>query len=343
MGEIEFREYRPGDEAGILATFNTTFSESWTEGYVDRGLAHWRWLYELNPAGRRIVIGVDDDGTVACQYAGIPMRVLGPEGRELSFFHAVDSMVHPAYRKGLRKRGLFLEVAERYFERFGGHDDHLGFGYPVRAAWRIGERYLGYGLVRTVDFLVREIEPSRVVGSASETPADIEVRPVDWVRDGTALDALFARVGASYACVTIKDARYLSWRYGPDAPIRYEVLIAHSGATPAGLAVVRTSGSLVPDSATIGDLLVAPGDEPTLNALVASAQDLAIRDACRSLIAVENPCLFAATHLRTLGFESHPSSNWFERKLGSRDWTSGLSQEWLASNWSYCLGDSDLF
>ncbi|MCA8968182.1 MAG: GNAT family N-acetyltransferase [Planctomycetes bacterium] len=343
MGEIEFREYRPGDEGNILATFNTTFSESWTEGYVDRGLAHWRWLYELNPAGHRILIGVDDDGTVACQYAGIPMRVRGPEGRELSFFHAVDSMVHPAYRKGLRKRGLFLEVAERYFERFGGREDHLGFGYPVRAAWRIGERYLGYGLVRSVEFLMRDIEPSLVTGSASESRGGIEVRPVDWSHDAEALDALFARVGVSYSCVTIKDARYLSWRYGPDAPNRYHVLVAHSADSLAGLAVVRTSGSLVPDAATIGDLLVAPGDETTLNALIASAEDLAAANACRSLMTVENPDLFAGTHFRSLGFELHPSKNWFERKLGSRDWTSGLTQEWLASNWSYCLGDSDLF
>ncbi|HMQ21776.1 MAG TPA: GNAT family N-acetyltransferase [Planctomycetota bacterium] len=338
MGDVHFREYEPGDEVFILATFNRTFRETWGQGYVDRDLAHWRWLYEANPAGRRILLGIDEaDGTVACQYAGIPMRVRGPDGRDLSFFHAVDSMVHPDYRQGLRKRGLFLEVAERYFERFGGTLDHLGFGYPVQAAWRIGERFLGYGLVRTLDFLLRD------VGVDASMPAGFAVRSVDWAVDGKALDALFTNVGTQYACVTTKDATYLGWRYGPSAPHAYEVLLASDATSVRGMAVLRSEGSLVPDAATIGDLLVAPGDEDALAALVAGAQAFAKRASCASLMTVQNPQLFAGRALAALGFERRPSSDWFERKLGSRDWTSGLDRAWLAEHWSYCLGDSDLF
>lgn len=339
MGEIEFREYMAGDEERILATFNRTFSESWTEGYVDRTLAHWRWLFDLNPAGRRIMLGVDTDGTVACQYAGIPMRVLGPDGVELSFFHAVDSMVHPDYRQGLRKRGLFLEIAERYFDRFGGHEDHLGFGYPIRAAWRIGERFLGYRLVRSLDFLVREL-PMGVDAPTGIATSHIAGFSAD---ARTSFDECWARVGARHECVTVKDARYLEWRYGSSAPHDYVLVSARRGDALAGWCVLRFTGSLVPNAAAIGDLLVAPEDGDALAALVSASAGLALGAGCESLMTVQNPELFVGRALSELGFATRPSSEWFERKLGSRDWTSGLSQEWLAANWSYCLGDSDLF
>ena len=140
MTEISYRGYEPGDESQILATFNLVFREVIGDDFVDRTLERWRWSFVDNPAGSRIVLGLADDGRVACQYAATPMRVWCSQdgGHELSFFHAVDSMVHPEFRIGLRRRGLFLEVAERFFDEYGGKLDHFGFGYPVLPAWRIG-------------------------------------------------------------------------------------------------------------------------------------------------------------------------------------------------------------
>ncbi len=127
MADVELREYRPGDETAILATFNLVFREVCGDSYVDRTLERWRWEFADNPQGMRVMLAVTSDGLVAGQYAGVPMRVWSAQhGRELSFFHAVDSMVHPDYRKGLRKKSLFIEVAERYFETWGGVADELG-------------------------------------------------------------------------------------------------------------------------------------------------------------------------------------------------------------------------
>lgn len=340
MAEIEFREYQDDDEHGILETFNQTFAASWGEGYVDRSVEHWSWLYRDNPAGHRIMLGVDrESGKIACQYAGIPMRVRGPDGAELSFFHAVDSMVHPDYRQGLRKRGLFLEVAERYFERFGGAEDHLGFGYPIRPAWRIGERFLGYRLVRTLDFYVRNVE--ELAAPPALEASVLSMRDGGGVEDRE-LDALFEKLGPQHACVTIKDARYLRWRYGAAAPSEYFLALARREGEAVGWWMLRAEGGLVPDAATIGDFL-APDDTDVHGALLAASLAFAHEHTCAQLVAVTNPQLPFGRALAASGFAERPSSEWFERKLGSRDWTSGLSQEWLAENWSYCLGDSDLF
>lgn len=333
MTEITFRLYQPGDEVPILETFNRTFAEAWDEGYVDRTLAEWEWEFLGNPAGHRILLGMAEDGRVACQYAAVPIRVWA--GRELSFFHAVDSMVHPEFRTGLRKRGLFLEVAERFFEEFGGKVDDLGFGYPVRPAWRIGERFLGYRLIRSLDYLLR---PTADLLSA---PAAIEVREVE--RFSPALDAFELGLRNDFDCMTIKDRGYLDWRY-PDCPRHdYHILEAWDGDQYRGFVVLRLEGGLVPDSAMIGDFLVAPDDRDALRALLATANRLARDSGCSQLLTVQNPELPLFGVLSDLGFRAEPSSNWLERKLGSRDWTSGLDQEWLGGHWQYCLGDSDLF
>ena len=78
--ELEIRKYRPGDEGAILDTFNLVFREVCGAGYVDRTMAQWQWQYRDNPQGNRIWLAVAADGTVAAQYAGVPLLVDTPWG-----------------------------------------------------------------------------------------------------------------------------------------------------------------------------------------------------------------------------------------------------------------------
>ena len=109
--DLVIRPYEPGDEQGILETFNLVFREVCGEGYRDRTPAEWAWQYLENPRGMRVMLAVAPEGTVAAQYAAVPMAVLSPLG-PTSFVHAVDSMVHPAFRPGLKKPGLFVPTGQ---------------------------------------------------------------------------------------------------------------------------------------------------------------------------------------------------------------------------------------
>lgn len=336
MSGIEYRSYRSGDEQQILETFNLTFAEVCGEDFEPRSLARWYWQYRDNPAGRRIMLGIAPDGRVACQYAGVPIRIWCSRGggTELSFFHAVDSMVHPEFRTGLRRRGPFLEVAERFFDTYGGKVDALGFGYPVRDAWRIGERFLGYRLIHPLEFLLRAVGGT---GAASE----VEVQRIE--RFPVEVDALFRELREHFDCTTVKDAAYLNWRYAGCPDQDYRMLWAERRGEASGFAVLRAKGNLVPDAACLGELLVDPRDHATLAALVGEADRIAAEAGQDRLMTVQNPGLPCFATLESLGFERRPSSTWLERKLGSRDFTSGLDQDWLDRHWAYALGDSDLF
>src|SRR5258705_294355 len=155
------RPYRPGDEAAILKTFNVVFRAVCGPTYTDRGLEFWRWEFGAHEHGHRIALAVLDDGTVAAQYAGVPLQVHTSFGPKV-FVHIVDSFVHPEHRKGLKKPGLFVETAQPWFEDCRARGDAVLYGYPVATAERIGQRYLEYHRLRVVDYLCRDANAGNI-------------------------------------------------------------------------------------------------------------------------------------------------------------------------------------
>ncbi|HKE01679.1 MAG TPA: GNAT family N-acetyltransferase, partial [Planctomycetota bacterium] len=155
---ISIREYRPGDEASIVDCMRRVFGAGTPEGR-ERTLEHWQWEFAKNPTGLwRILVAVDDaaGGKVVGQYAGVPIRMFD-RGRVTIATQGVDSMVDPAYRGGLKRPGLFATLGMEWESRFVRSDvDPLLYGIPVPVAWRIGNAFLRYEVVRTQPVLYRE-------------------------------------------------------------------------------------------------------------------------------------------------------------------------------------------
>src|SRR5690606_23620036 len=203
---VVIRPYAPGDEVRILPTFNLVFREVCGPTYVDRELSFWHWEFSDRGLGRRISLAFAPDGTVVAQYAGVPLAMRTAFG-PATFVHIVDSMVHPQWRAGLKRPGLFVETALPWFRACDeDYHDAVLFGYPVPTAERIGQRYLGYARLRVVDYLCRAVNEGSI-----DLPPGIAVEQV--TKLGPEFDACAARFHADKACTTERDARYLSWRY----------------------------------------------------------------------------------------------------------------------------------
>ena len=334
-GEPTIRFYRPGDEHAILATFNLVFREVCGPSYVDRTLEQWRWAYLQNPAGHRISLAITDDGAIASQYAGMPMRYDTPFGEQL-FVHCVDSMTHPQWRQGLKSKSLFVETCLPFWDHCKAIGDALFYGFPVDAAFRIGQRYLKYVLMATVDFAIRPraLPPLAVpkgfdVERVAAVPADV--------------DALYERVRAEKACVLRRDHRWLSWRY-VDNPQRrdYELWTARRGGALCGLVVLKPLQGLAPDAATIVDWLAPERDDGAVDALLAVATRRQHEEQKERLLAVFPPWSAEWRALLQRGFDAVPSATWMQRRLVHNINVPFVTPEWLASSWWYTLGDSDL-
>ena len=334
MSEVQIRPYRPGDEAAILATFNLVFREVCGPGFVDRTPELWRWQFAENPSGQRISLAVAADGTVAAQYAGVPYR-LDTEHGTRTFIHIVDSFVHPAFRAGLKRPGLFVQTALPWFDDCFARGDAVLYGYPVPQAERIGQRYLEYHRLRVVDYLLLDL-----AGNAPAAPAAIEVRrgaavPAD-------LDALLGVVSRERRCWTRRDREYLDWRYVrcPGSP--YEVHEARREGRLAGVMVLRPHHDLVPGACTIADWIVPSTDDEAISALLAAAHARGRQEQRRHVLAVlADPCAEHAA-FRARGFAVVPSAQTLERRLTHRIYDQRFTSPWLAEHWWYTLGDSDL-
>lgn len=336
--ELVLRPYAPGDEQAILETFNRVFREVCGEGFRERSLAEWNWQFRENPRGMRVMLAVDRDGTVAAQYAAVPMAALSPLG-PTNFLHAVDSMVHPEHRAGLKKPGLFVRVGQAWFEWIRALGlDSVGFGYPVRPAWRIGSRYLGYTLVRVIDYLACAAE--RLAGVAAGA-ARIEVQAASAFPAGET-DALWEEWALGVQAAIVRDAAYLDWRYRACPGRDYRILLARRQGRLVGLAVVHPSHELLPGSATLAEWLVLPGEDGAGRALLSEAGLLARRRERSRLLALVPPWRPEWGFLQGAGFEVVPSADYLERRLGSYLWKERMTSAWLAEHWFYTLGDSDL-
>jgi hypothetical protein len=323
----EIRPYATGDEEGILDLWNRVFGAGRAD-FRPRTLEEWRWRFLENPAGTRIFVAVEGAGKVVAQYASIPVRTL-LEGREAIFGQIVDSMVDPAHRRGLGRPGLFVRTAEPFFDAFGSPDrDVVMYGYPIQIAWRVGSAFLRYEVVRTDVLLFR---PPGVAGGA----LDVDVEEV--ATFGAEADALWKDVAPSFAASTVRDGRFLDWRFGR-RPGAYRRGIARRGGRAAGLAVVRVAPFIVERAAAICEWLVPPGDLDAARALLAWASEIA-RDGRAPIVGTLLPDASPwFVPFQREGFRVAPTDYF----MVARHFDSRYDMDWLRRNWLYTLADTDL-
>jgi hypothetical protein len=95
-------------------------------------------------------------------------------------------LVAPEHQGGLKHPGLFVRTVEPYIAAYARSPDLAFFGWPNRAALRIGAAFLGYEVVRRQELLVR----TRLDG-AGDVPQGVR-RLLDVDDSGASLGALRA-------------------------------------------------------------------------------------------------------------------------------------------------------
>ena len=331
MEKYELRPYRPGDERAILATFERVFVEA-HPGTRPRSSDYWKWVYTDNPAGMRVWLAMDGD-VVAAHYASQPNRTR-VEGATRVFSQIIDSMVHPDYRRGLKRPGLFIETAQRMLAETCGPEpdkDLVTYGWPTQQAWRAGMGYLDYEMVRRESLLSRPVGPG-----PSERPASVEPCAAFDRR----VDALYERCASEWGASTIRDATYLAWRVFAHPERPYHVLVRTSSTGELlGYAVARVSDWPIEGGVSLCDWLVPSADVATgallLEGLLADAraagrtQLLALFPQWSPwfLFFQERDFLVTATDYFMSGRNNHPRHDMF----------------WLRDSWWYQPLDLDLF
>ncbi len=329
------REYQPGDERAILATFNRVFAAI-DPTFVPRTLEEWRWQYLENPSGWRIWLAVSDlDGSVISQYAGISQRVR-LEGQPARFSQAVDSMTDPAYRGGLKKPGFFVLTGYPYASNYGGpppEHDTVMWGLPVPHAWRIGKTYLDYELVRTQCKLTRPVEqlPSDLAASPG-----VEIEEVSSFPDE--VEALWRSVAESHGVIAVRDAAQLDWRFVRRPGYSYRIALARAGGELRGFTVQRKGAFDEREDSLVCEWLVEPGREDVRRALFRWHLERAREDDAEHLTALLPDTCPDWILAQELGLRVRRTKYF----LVARNYVKRYTMAWLRKHWYYTLGDTDL-
>lgn len=195
MRGLEIRSFRPGDEEAINAGFNRVFG-------LQRALEEWRWKFAEAPFGRFILIATLD-GEIIAQYATIPVRV-AVDGGTFVAGQVVD--IYNAKRVGMARRGIFVQLVERYYEIFGGAGNlDLIYGFAGERHSRLGVRLLRYSEALPVPFWRRDAGVALPPGGRAHS--------VSQGFDPASIDDLWARARLRYPVAAVRDSQWVGRRF----------------------------------------------------------------------------------------------------------------------------------
>ena len=323
--DYEMRPFRDGDEQAVLDTFNLVFGAD-NPDFQPRTLAEWNWQYRENPAGMRLYVAMLGELCVAA-YATQPNRVEAHEGRDLMFCQGIDSMAHPEHRRGLKRPGLFVDVAQRAYDHFD--EDPIVFGYPNKQAWRIGHSYLRYELVRWQSVLARELG-----GLNPGIPDAVE----EIERFGPEVDRLFQRCAKRWGAALRRDTAYLNWRF-VDHPRRdYRIFVVRDAGELLGYAIFGHGDWPVPGVGMLVDFLV-DADDVEVGRLLHEAIFRATLDAGLPFVVQILP-EWSPWHLRCQDW--HWAAFRTDYVMGARNTVPRFDMFFLRDHWWYTMAELDL-
>ncbi len=323
------RPYQPGDETEILALFNEVFSEN-NPDFEPRRLEHWQWEFEKNPAGQRILLAIDTEGSIVGQFCSRPAWA-NVRGEKMLCSEAVDSLVAKAYRKGLRRRGLFVSLAEEFIETHGREDlDVFMYGCPNELAFPVGTRLLHYRPV---------FAPLPILERATRSDVKRSEDVVEVERFGPELDRLWDRLKDAQSFGLWRDSSYWNWRYVDCPSVTYRMLsLPDAEGELRGAAVVREKW-LDKDVLALVDWLVPRDDPEAATLLLNAAEALAAASDLSPLQTWFHPEQPEAEWFRGQGFE--PRDTFFN--LCIRIYHPDLTLRWIKPEWYFTMGDSDIY
>ena len=211
---MEIRAFQSGDEERVLAFHNEAFP-----GHAPRSRRHFEWKFLRNPEGRaELALALEGERCVAV-YAGLSMRCVLRVVPIIAGLHT-DVAVAPHLRRGLAGSRLIIAVGQVYTRAFVTGRQPIEWGFPEPGLQRVVVRHMHVGVLRDVCLLVQRAE------CVPAEPSDIEVTAV--TRVASDVDALWHRCAAETCTATVRDARYLTWRYLEHPDVTHIVLQART-------------------------------------------------------------------------------------------------------------------
>jgi len=302
--------------------FTTSFNQT-------RDKKEWLWKYKESPQGFTTARAYDGDKLI-CQYGGIQYSCF-MANKEYKIFQMIDVMTHPKYRDGW----TIAKTAQKFFEYYTTISNPLFlYGFTAGVSREFHIKKLGYYAKTPVGYIRKKISSQKRL-SLKNSP--FKVKPVSSFDHK--VDELYKEFLESYSLVLKKDKKYLDWRY-INTPIGYKLF----------------SLNLKEEDKLVGYIIIK--EEKNKICLVDFLLDRRILDKLTIFLSIFekeylNPKVFKTfeawspksspyyQELLKFGFKPYPEPR--NLYFTVRPFSKIASNIFTDSNFSYTMGDSDLF
>lgn len=336
IGRVTIGPYQPGDEASIVACFNTVFRQN-------RTLEQWNWEFRDNPNGIHSYVGKLDDGRVVSQFCGLPVKTkVGSE--TLIFAQIVDLMVHPDCREGLKKRGLFARTLLAHAYDLGRYDREIvQFGLPNPIAYRIGVQTCYFVPLTKIYTHSKRVTPDAALDPLPSSTSGLrqEFRVGFSQRFGAEHDALWEKVKARHGVICHRDQIYMNWRYHDNPSWTYDVIEVRTPAGElCGLAVTRARWLDDPEL-IVADWLVDTSALGAEAALIEACEHRARATGHEKVRCLLNHMAPESRTFEDAGYDLETTKEFF-RLVGHSYAPGAVTEDELNRYWYYTMGDFDV-
>lgn len=252
--DYKVRAYREGDEKEINDLFNLIFNKN-------RSLDEWYWLFRDNLNSERNLTSVAEaGGKIIALHANVPGFCKFKDDIVM-VGQPVDNLVHPDFR-GMR---ITKDVHGLSYDFYAREGMSFGFGFPNKVYYKVGKRWLKYEDLCPIFIMLKRLNlrlafKTRVPSFLHFLQHGVRMLSGQYYRFSvmfnrlpkpnlsiqelsdvnSSLDILWERARDRYQIMTVRDSRFLKWRFADKADGPYDILMAQDDG-PAGYVILKTA------------------------------------------------------------------------------------------------------
>lgn len=353
MTDIVMRRYQKGDEEGLELLCKDVYGISTNNDY-------WRWKYETFWDFNASYVAVYE-GKIVGMAGAVPYMIKAMD-KEIVGGQLTDLMSDPQYRG---KKDIFLPIMRKSIKAVETQMDIM-YGFTNDNSFKIFAKRLKYDIAFRVPRLDRIINISpflrrrlkndgfliKVISGAINTMSknlfysrmpllekEVKIREVHEFDER--FDRLWHKLKGLFPIATIRDSKYLNWRYCNHPLYKYKTFIAEKGDVVYGFIILKCVEDKDLKRGYIVDLWIEPGRRDLLTALVAMATRF-FKD--------ERADLMTCWMFPHIPYYSLLRKNLFFKRTSNlvmltTSFHEGISGDFLKNpaNWYVTMGDCDSF
>ncbi len=206
MSEVTIREYRRGDEYGIIKLFKEVFGR-------DMSIEEWQWKYKGQGNEKvHAVVLEDREAGIVGYYGSITLRMIR-NGEEIKGVAAGDTMIHPKYRSFVR----FKKMRNLWVDESLKDSVIMFYGFSPEKIVKLAVERLG--IYETAEPVY---EATKEVRFNSDYPRFLyKLSHINF--DDDRIDKLWDNVKHQFKLSIIRDRAYFQWRYKNHPLFSYEI------------------------------------------------------------------------------------------------------------------------